>query len=239
MQHIKRSLLLLLLLLSGACGRRPEYRVIFQQPGILMIELPEKQSPAILEDIARDHYPDAASEDGHLRIDFHVPSVYPDHPELPWATVNFRPPFEPGTDPEVYLVVYGSLSEKHRRNLEGLRPGFGKVLGKWYLNHPMHEALYILYAGPVIDTVMSVYRAGDFRARLDKEEEGDVWNDSLHVPRPGDPRPDENRTDFRMRSSGKPGVYIGRDDMLQFRTDKDNVLYREGDSTFRATPVSF
>ncbi|MBL0911129.1 MAG: hypothetical protein IBJ09_02060 [Bacteroidia bacterium] len=204
---------------------------------MMQIELPAKYTPDILEEIARDHYSDAQA-DGYLKVDFHVPSVYPDHPELPWASVDFRPPFEPGMDPEVYLIVYGSLSEKHRRNLEGIQPNYGKVLGKWYQNHPMQEALYILYAGPVIDTVMSVYRAGDLRVDLNRKEDY-VYSDSLHVPRPRDPRPDENRTDFRMRSNGKPGLYISRDGLMQFSTDTDNVLYNKGDSTFKATPLPF
>ncbi len=237
MQRIEIPLLLLLLLFLAACGRGPEHRVILEQPGMMQIELPAKYTPDVLEDIARDHYSDAQAE-GYLKVDFHVPSVYPDHPELPWASVDFRPPFEPGTDPEVYLVVYGSLSEKHRRNLEGIRPAYGKVLGKWYQNHPMQEALYILHEGPVTDTVISVYRAGDFRADLSRKT-SDVWSDSLHVPRPRDPSPDENRMDFRVRNGGKPGVYMGRDDRLQFYTGEDNVLYREGDNTFRATPVPF
>jgi len=237
MQLQNRLFLLLLLLLPAACGRGPEHQVILEQPGMMQIELPAKYTPDLLEAIARDHYSDAQAE-GYLKVDFHIPSVYPDHPELPWASVNFRPPYEPGTDPEVYLVVHGSLSEKHRRNLEGIKPGYGKVLGKWYQNHPMQEALYILYAAPVIDTVMSVYRAGDFRADLSRKI-SDVWSDSLHVPGSRDPGPDDNRTDFRMRNGGKPGVYTGRDKMLLFYTDKDNVLYMQGDSTFKATPLPF
>lgn len=165
--------------MATSCGPGIPHEIVSQEEGFMIINLESKVEPKKLSELANYYFEENKTKQSTFKVDFCIPSVYPDYPETPWAMINIDR--SDNTSEDITSVrIFGTMNENEKNNLQRINPKIDGIRGKWYFNEPILEATYILIEQPN-DTSMLIFRAAgyedyngetypDFSDNSDKDE---------------------------------------------------------------------
>lgn len=124
-------------LISCSSNHSNEYKVLNRGENFVTIELRKRTTAENLLIYAEEAQEMKGSDLYH--VSFMLPSEYPVNPDgTPWASVMYKP------DGNTVLNIYGTRSDKHKKNLLALKFHSDQQIGKWYYQVPIEEKVVFI-----------------------------------------------------------------------------------------------